>query len=133
MGGNWDACEERSGLRAREGLVRGRILPGLGSSLYASRKLSPVLAACHRQLEEGPGCFSKSIRTARQEIHLAAPTADPGLDPSQPDAYSLSFELLRDLAGPEPAATLGTRLLCEFDHRLCPRLDGVAHHGGWGM
>ena len=99
----------------------------------ASRELSPVLAACQRQFEEGPGCFSQSIRTARQKIHLAASSADPALDPSQPDAYPLPFELLGDLAEPEPAAALGTRLLRQFDHRLCPRLDGVTHHGGWGM
>jgi len=97
-----------------------------------SRELSAMLAARQRQLEEGLGSSRQAIRAARQEIHLAAATADPSLDPSQPDANPLPFELLSDLAGSKAATTLGTRPLCHFDHRLCPRLNCVTHFGVWG-
>ncbi len=113
--------------------VEERIIPGLESLRNASRELSPVLATRQRQLEEAAGRLSQPIRSARQEIHLATPTAHPGLDPSEPYADPLPFELLRDLAGPEPTAAFGTRFLREVDHRPCPRLDGVTHHGGCGV
>jgi len=112
----------------RRRTVGGRTSPGPECLRNASRKLSPMLAARQRQLEEGPGSSRQPIRTARQEIHLAALTAGPSLDPSQPDANPFPFELLSDLAAPKAASALGTRLLCQFDHRLCPRLDGVTHH-----
>ena len=106
---------------------------GLDSLRKAGRELSPVLAACQGQLEEAARRPGQPVRTAGQEIHFSTPTANPGLDPCQPDAYPLPFELLRDPTRPEPATTLGTRLLSQFDHRLCPRLEGVTHHGGWGI
>ncbi len=117
----------------RRRTVEGRSFPGPERLRNASRELSPMLAAGQCQLEQGPGSSRQAIRAARQEIHLAAPTADPSLDPSQPDANPFPFELLSNLARPKAAAALGTRLLCQFGHRVCPRLDGVTHHGAWGM
>jgi hypothetical protein len=66
----------------RRTTVEGRILPGSKRLRNASRDLSPMLAARQRQLEERAGSSRQAVRTARQEIDLAAPTADPSLDPS---------------------------------------------------
>lgn len=99
----------------------------------AGRELSSVLATCQGQLEEAARCLGQPVRTAGQEIHFSTPTADPGLDACQPDAYPFPFKLLCDPTRPEPATTLGARLLRQFDHRLCPRLEGVTHQGGWGI
>lgn len=92
-----------------------------------------MLATGQRQLEEGACRLGQPVCTAWQEVHLTAAAARPRLNARQPDAHPFALKFLRDFPRPKPATAFGAWLFCKLDHRFCPRLDGVTHHGRCGM